>query len=96
MLLGHRTAESLLKRSRQVFSKLGLDDFSRVHIQAFGEEYLYGENAKKYGSDGPRETVMWLAVEHKDKKALQLFSMEIAAAGTGKCNLHGNDYCESK
>jgi len=59
-------------------------DFSRVHIQAFGEEYLYGENARKYGSNGPRETVMWLAVEHKDKKALQLFSMEIAAAGTGE------------
>ena len=73
-----------MKRARKLFSTLGMDDFSRVHIQAFGEEYLYGKNARKYNNNEPRETVMWLAVEHKDKKALQLFSMEIAAAGTGE------------
>lgn len=32
---------------------------------------------------GSREAVIWLAVYHKQKKALELFSREIAAAGTG-------------
>ena len=80
---GYRTAASILKRVRTLFKKLGLDDFSRVHMQAIGEECLYGANARKLERNQIRETAIWLAVEHKDKKALQLFSMEIAAAGTG-------------
>ncbi|XP_076811697.1 uncharacterized protein LOC143458731 [Clavelina lepadiformis] len=82
---GRRTAESIIKRVRAVFSHLGLADFRRVHIQAFGDESLFGENARTYGinGDGPRETVVWMAVEHDDKKALEILSREIAAAGTG-------------
>lgn len=30
-----------------------------------------------------REAVIWLAVHHKQKKALELFSREVAPAGTG-------------
>ena len=30
----------------------------------------------------PREAVLWLAVHHQQKKALELFAMEIASAGT--------------
>lgn len=30
-----------------------------------------------------REAVLWLAVHHKHKKALEVFSREIAPAGTG-------------
>lgn len=30
-----------------------------------------------------REAVIWMAVQHKQKKALELFSREIAPAGTG-------------
>lgn len=64
---------------------MGLADFSRVHIQATGDETLYGNNARKYGRDGegPRECLMWIAVEHRDKKALEIFAREIAPAGTG-------------
>lgn len=32
---------------------------------------------------GCREAVIWLAVHHKQKKALELFSREVAPAGTG-------------
>ena len=31
----------------------------------------------------PPEAVTWLAVEHEQKKALEIFSREIAPAGTG-------------
>lgn len=30
-----------------------------------------------------REAVIWMAVHHKQKKALELFAREIAPAGTG-------------
>jgi len=32
---------------------------------------------------GTRESVLWLAVHHQDKKALELLSREIAPGGTG-------------
>lgn len=31
----------------------------------------------------PREAVLWMAVHHKQKKALEVFSREVAPAGTG-------------
>lgn len=31
----------------------------------------------------PREAVVWMAVHHKQKKALEFFSREVAPAGTG-------------
>ena len=34
-------------------------------------------------SETIREVMMWLAVKHKDKRALELFAKEIAPAGTG-------------
>nr|CAB3262767.1 uncharacterized protein LOC100182932 [Phallusia mammillata] len=82
---GHRTASSIINRVRGIFSRLGMADFRQVNIQAVGDESGFGENRRAYGIDGegPRETVVWMAVEHGDKKALEIFSREIAAAGTG-------------
>uniref|UniRef100_H2YEU5 Uncharacterized protein n=1 Tax=Ciona savignyi TaxID=51511 RepID=H2YEU5_CIOSA len=68
---------------RRMFKFLGFSDFKRVHLQAVGSESLYGAHARTYGKDGPRETVMWIAVEHDDRKALGVFAQELAAAGTG-------------
>ena len=48
----------------------------------FGSEGVYGINAGE-AAQLSREGVMWLAVTHRDKKALELFSREIAPAGTG-------------
>lgn len=32
---------------------------------------------------GCRESVLWLAVHHRQKKALEFFSREVSPAGTG-------------
>eukprot|EP00079_Xenopus_tropicalis_P009473 XP_002933534.2 PREDICTED: uncharacterized protein LOC100485159 isoform X2 [Xenopus tropicalis] len=78
---GRRTAESILRRTRDIFSKLGFDDYSDVNLQILGAEDSYGPYAKT--KDLAREAVIWLAVHHKQKKALEIFAREIAPAGTG-------------
>ncbi|XP_020777720.2 uncharacterized protein lratb.1 isoform X1 [Boleophthalmus pectinirostris] len=75
-----RTAESIIKRTKRIFKQLGLEDYSAVNIQVLGAEDTYGLNAKFKGS---REVVLWMAVKHKQKKALELFAREVAPAGTG-------------
>ncbi|XP_069782775.1 uncharacterized protein lratb.1 isoform X2 [Narcine bancroftii] len=79
---GRRTAESILKRMQRIFKEVGLDDFRSVNIQVLGSDESYGEQAAKR-TCSPREAVIWLAVHHMQKKALELFSREIAPAGTG-------------
>ncbi|XP_064200535.1 uncharacterized protein LOC135259755 [Anguilla rostrata] len=76
-----RTAESIIKRTQKIFRKLGLEDYSAVNIQVLGAEDTYGPNASN--RSGSREAVVWLAVQHKLKKALEIFSREVAPAGTG-------------
>uniref|UniRef100_A0A3B5AC80 Uncharacterized LOC103367950 n=1 Tax=Stegastes partitus TaxID=144197 RepID=A0A3B5AC80_9TELE len=71
-----RTAESIIKRTKRMFKQLGMEDFSSVNIQVLGAEDTYGAN-------GSREVVLWMAVHHKQKKALEVFSREVAPAGTG-------------
>ncbi|KAM9193408.1 uncharacterized protein V3H86_002946 isoform 1-T1 [Mergus octosetaceus] len=81
---GKLTAESILKRTRLIFSQLGYEDYSAVNIQVLGSEDTYGPHARRSIDDqGPREAVIWLAVHHKRKEALEIFSKEIAPAGTG-------------
>ncbi|XP_038586676.1 uncharacterized protein lratb.1 [Micropterus salmoides] len=75
-----RTADSIIKRTKRMFTQLGLEDFSAVNIQVLGAEDTYGANARSKDS---REAVIWMAVHHKQKKALELFAREIAPAGTG-------------
>ena len=55
-----------------------MSDFRRVHLHAIGGDGQYGKNRREMN---PREVAMWMAVEHVDKRALGLFSIEIAAAG---------------
>ncbi|MCI4393467.1 hypothetical protein PGIGA_G00157630 [Pangasianodon gigas] len=75
-----KTAESIIKRTRRMFRQLGLEDYSDVNIQALGAEDTYGPHAL---NTDLREVVLWMAVHHKQKKALELFSREVAPAGTG-------------
>lgn len=37
---------------------------------------------------GSREAVIWMAVHHQQKKALEVFSREVAPAGTGAGTTH--------
>ncbi|XP_038611179.1 uncharacterized protein LOC119935772 isoform X1 [Tachyglossus aculeatus] len=80
---GRRIAESILKRTRLIFEEFDLDDYSAVNLQVLGSEDTYGPHAKATQDGGPREAVLWLAVHHKQKKAVEIFSREIAPAGTG-------------
>ncbi|KAM6909409.1 uncharacterized protein FYW49_013240 [Xenentodon cancila] len=75
-----RTADSIIRRTKRMFKQLGLNDFSSVNIQVLGAEDTYGANARHKDS---REVVIWMAVHHQQKKALEFFSREIAPAGTG-------------
>nr|XP_039252105.1 uncharacterized protein LOC120329525 [Styela clava] len=81
----HKTANAIISRVRGIFKALGMADFKRVYVQAIGDEAPYGKYARKYGlnGEGPRETAIWMALEHDDKMALQIFANEIAPAGTG-------------
>ncbi|XP_077445697.1 uncharacterized protein LOC144066198 isoform X2 [Stigmatopora argus] len=69
-----------LRRTRRIFKRLALEDFTDIHVQVLGAEDTYGAHA---ANKGAREAVLWLAACHKDKKALEVFAREIAPAGTG-------------
>jgi hypothetical protein len=74
-----RSAEAILERTRGMFSRLGLADYSATHIEILGEAASYGPHLAR----APMfEAVMWLAVSHTSKRALELFAREIAPAGT--------------
>ncbi|PKU47431.1 hypothetical protein llap_2254 [Limosa lapponica baueri] len=96
---GRRTAESILQRTRLIFSQLGYEDYSAVNIQVLGSEDTYGPHARRSIDGGPREAVIWLAVHHKRKEAVEIFSREIAPAGTGMddyCSAKGNSFSEKQ
>ncbi|XP_068045296.1 uncharacterized protein [Anomalospiza imberbis] len=79
-----RTAEAILQRTRLIFSQLGYEDYSAVNVQVLGSEDTYGPHARRsIDGQGPREAVIWLAVHHKQREAVEIFSKEIAPAGTG-------------
>ncbi|XP_062516688.1 uncharacterized protein LOC134192034 [Corticium candelabrum] len=69
-------------RVRNIFKKVGFEDFTRVHMQAIGAEECYGQNASMSAKNN-RDIVMWLGVQHLDRDALNIFRREIAPAGTG-------------
>ncbi|WP_266184241.1 acyclic terpene utilization AtuA family protein [Dyella humicola] len=74
-----RTADAILERTRELFRKLGLPDYSDTHVETLGSAYLFGPHQPQV----PRfESVMWLAVAHTEKSALELFAREIAPAAT--------------
>jgi len=75
-------ADSVLQRTRRLFSNKGIPDFEKTHIQVFGSESSFGAAAVP-ATQFPREAVLWMAVKHQDKRAIQMWAKEIAAAGTG-------------
>ena len=74
-----RTAESILERTRAMFRALGMADYSATQIEILG-------TAPSHGPHAPQaqhwDAVLWLAVSHSDKRALELFSREIAPSAT--------------
>ena len=65
-----RSAEAILARTRAMFARAGLADYTATHIDILGMESGFGQ------------AVMWLAVAHTQRAALDIFAREIAPAGT--------------
>jgi len=74
------TGEATVERVNRLLGAAGGACFPRVNVQVLGAEDTYGAHAR--GGDC-REAVLWLSVQHADKRAVELFAREIAAAGTG-------------
>lgn len=74
-----RTGESVLERTRAIFKARGLADYSAAHVEVIGAESIYGPHAR---TSKAREVLMRIAVNHPDKRALDIFAREIAPAGT--------------
>ena len=74
-----RTAEAILARTRTIFREQNLADYSATRVEVLGAESVYGPHAR---SAGTREAVLRLAVVHGNRQALEIFSREIAPAGT--------------
>jgi Acyclic terpene utilisation family protein AtuA len=74
-----RTGEALLARTRTMFTNKGLADFSATHIEVIGAESAWGPHAR---ADFAREVVLRLTVTHTDRRALEIFTREMAAPGT--------------
>lgn len=72
-----RTADAILQRTRALFSRLGMADYSSTHTDILG-----GPKPHAPAGGNGFEAVMWLAVAHSDRRALELFAREIAPAAT--------------
>ena len=69
---------SMNTHSQTSHNRIIIQSHTHTHIQIIGTERSYGQE-----SLSPREVMLWLAVKHRDRNALQVFSREIAPAGTG-------------
>ena len=74
-----RSGEAILERSRAIFRRLGLEDYSGTDLSVLGMEGTYGPHAQPHDL---HEAVLRLAVSHPQKQALEVFAREIAPAGT--------------
>ncbi|TDY23090.1 uncharacterized protein DUF1446 [Paraburkholderia sp. BL6665CI2N2] len=75
----NRTGEALLERGRRLLHESGFADFLATHIELLGTESAYGPHARPLPT---REVVLRLTVTHVDRRALEMFSRELAAPGT--------------
>jgi hypothetical protein len=72
--------EAILKRTRSIFARDGLGDYEDTSIEVLGAEAAYGPHARVRGV---REVILKIGVRHMDKRAVDIFSREIAPASTG-------------
>ncbi|AZD09612.1 Terpene utilization protein AtuA [Pseudomonas chlororaphis] len=75
-----RVSQAIIDKTAQMFGQRGWAPYSEVNIELLGSEATYGPHGQRHDS---REVVIKLAVRHPDKRALVLFSREIAQAATG-------------
>ncbi len=74
-----RTGEAILARTRAILKQLGLADYRRSHVEVLGAESMYGPHAR---TEGSREVMLRVVVDHPDRQALGIFAREIAPSAT--------------
>lgn len=74
-----RTGEAIVERTRKIFARKGLPDYTRTSVEAIGGETQYGPHSRARHA---REVMMRVTVDHPKKEALEIFAREIAPSGT--------------
>ncbi|HEX4505902.1 MAG TPA: acyclic terpene utilization AtuA family protein [Alphaproteobacteria bacterium] len=69
-----RQAAAILERTREMLRDRNLGDFSMTHVEVLDGEGSYG--ARRHGNTRAREAICKVAVEHDDKRAVDLFWRE--------------------
>ena len=72
--------EAILKRTSLIFAREGLGDYVDTSIEVLGAEATYGPHGR---AQGVREVILKVGVRHMDKRAVDIFTREIAPAATG-------------
>ncbi len=70
---------AILRKVSSMFEQRNIAPFTEVSVDILGTETTYGDNANTLNT---REVIVKIAATHIDKKALILFSKEIAQAST--------------
>ncbi|KAA8980375.1 acyclic terpene utilization AtuA family protein [Halospina sp. K52047b] len=73
-------ASAILRKSERLIQEQGYAPYSDTSVELLGTETTYGPQGR-HGDT--REVVIKISATHPDKKALVIFSREIAQAGTG-------------
>ena len=71
---------AILKRTSAIFAREGLSDYVDTSIEVLGAEATYGPHSR---AKGVREVILKVGVRHMDKRAVDIFTREIAPAATG-------------
>ncbi len=69
-----RQAAAILERTREMLRDRNLGDFSMTHVEVLDGEGSYG--ARRHGHSTAREAICKVAVEHDDKRAMDIFWRE--------------------
>ena len=69
-----RQAEAVIERTRRMLRERNLGDYSQVVIEPLGAEATYGAHGR---TGGTREVVCKIAVEHEDKRGVDIFAREV-------------------
>jgi len=72
--------EAILKKTRRILEREGLGDFVDTSIEVLGAEATYGPHARV---GRIREVILKVGVRHMEKRAVDIFSREIAPSATG-------------
>ncbi|WER48706.1 DUF1446 domain-containing protein [Cupriavidus sp. WKF15] len=74
-----RTADALLKRTRDMLAARGLPDYSETIVELLGCESQYGPHARDLPT---REVVLRIGARHQQARALGFLQRECSSAGT--------------